>query len=145
MTQLIQAFRRLIKYPGLTSVIGLTLALGVGVNVAIFDILNIVVLTPLPHPDPAQLVMFEQSWDAHGGWSAEKSGIAATWPTIKSWRTDLHSFAEIVGTHDFSSTIRGKAAAELVRGLAVTTDYFHALGGSPALGRYFVDQDDNPG
>ncbi len=67
MNDLKSTFRQLLKNPGFAVVAELTLALGIGVNTALFSIINAVLLRPLPYPEPDRLVAICQS-NARLGW-----------------------------------------------------------------------------
>src|SRR4051794_40331843 len=122
-------FRVLLKQKGLTSVAVISLALGIGLNTAIFSIVNAVFIRPLP-------VVKQQS-----GLVWLRAPIS--YPDYLDYRNQAHSFegmAAITGTHDFSITVGSEP--ELVKGEYVTENYFDLLGAGAALGRVFVGEDE---
>ena len=136
--------RTLRKSPGFTIVAVLTLALGVGANVAIFSVLDGVVLRPLSYPHPEQLV------------SVELSPLALD-PTLRGmapddyfvFREQSHTFQDI-GIYletdsDRDVNITGFAQPERVHALNVTDGALSVLGVPAMLGRIFSRSDDSPG
>src|SRR5581483_5764857 len=84
------ASRQLRKNPGFTAVTVLTLALGIGVNAAMFAVIDGVLLRPFPFPKPNQVVEMSEASVAEGG----PSNISAL-PNIRDWRTQSKSFQDI--------------------------------------------------
>ncbi len=75
------AFRQLLKNPGFTAVAVLTLALGIGANMAIFSMIDAVLLKNLPVKDPEQLVALAASFDAAG-----RQRISFSYPAFEALR-----------------------------------------------------------
>ncbi|HUK31825.1 MAG TPA: ABC transporter permease [Candidatus Acidoferrum sp.] len=124
------ALRIFQKTPGLTGVIILTLALGIGVNSAIFSLVNGVLLRPLPYAQPDQLVSATDSYP--------EGAVAALQANLKTM--------EVAGYQDgteFNLTGRGEAIR--LYGASVSANIFSILGETPAAGRVFATGEDQPG
>ena len=83
------AFRQLRKNPGFAAVTVLTLALGIGVNAAMFAVIDAVLLRPFPFPEPNQIVQMSE---------ANPTDVAASsssLPNIRDWRAQSKSFQDI--------------------------------------------------
>jgi putative ABC transport system permease protein len=139
------AARVLLKSPGFTLVAVLTLALGVGANTAIFQLIDAVRLSPLPVKDPQQLVGVQLS-DTKG----ERGNFSSDYPTLTNaiWeqiRDRQQAFSGVFawGQDDFNLAEGGEA--RLARGLWVSGDFFSVLGVRPELGRLFNGEDDRKG
>jgi putative ABC transport system permease protein len=115
------------------------LALGTGLAIAIFTIVNAVLLQPLPYKDPDRLVMV---WAVNKqlGWDQEKiSG-----PEMLDWqRSGL--FEGVVGFGPNMTSITGPGEPELTHGYAVTAGFLHLLGVQPMLGRAFSSDEEKKG
>jgi predicted permease len=131
-------FRVLLKRPGFTAVVVLTLALGIGANTAIFSVVNAVLLRPLPYPEPERIMQISPEWP---GTFASASGVKFVF-----WRENNQSFEAIAATQGIGSGVNlaGGDEPEYVSGLRVSLDYFRVLGVSPTLGRSFTKQEDSP-
>lgn len=92
MNDLRFAFPQLLKNPGFTAVVVLTLALGIGANTAIFSVLNAVLLRPLPYPEPDRLVAVCES-TRRLGWDRYVTSTGA----YSDWRDQSSSFQELAG------------------------------------------------
>ena len=136
------ACRSAIRRPGFTLLVALTLALGFGVNSAVFALVDAVLLRPLPYRDPARLVFVWQTLPQHNVFELE-----ATPFDYDAWRS-LRSLSEIGMIAYGSFTLTGDAEdPERVRGTRVTASLMPLLGLSPTIGRGFTtaeDLDDAP-
>ncbi len=130
--------RMLRKSPGFTTVVVLTLALGIGANAAIFSVVNGVLMTPLPFPEPDRLVGLHQS-------KPNFTAGAITYPNFRDWQTANETFAAMAITRGFGFSLTGSGDAERVSARLVSADFFTVLGGRLALGRNFAASEDQPG
>ena len=122
--------RMLRKSPGFTAVAILTLALGIGLNTAMFSILDAVLLRPLPYPDASRLVKAE-GYDISSG---EVLGTAS-YPDFVDWGKDSTFFSSLSAYEERTFNLVGSLQPEHVKGQAVSHEFFETLGVSPALGR----------
>ncbi len=134
------AFRTLLKNPGLSAIIVLSLAIGIGANTAIFSVVDALLLKPLPYPRPDRLALL---------WLRSPAiGIPQDWPSPGQYidiQTQNHSFEEMSISRGSSWTLTGFERPELVEGIATSSSLFHLLGARPLLGRLLLPEDDVPG
>jgi len=134
------AARMLYRNPGFTAVAVLTLALGIGVNTAIFSVVNAVILRPLPFPEPSRLVMV---WATN--LEAGRTEDVASYPDFADWRARSRSFERLAAFTNRGMTIASREQTELVRAVQATPGFFETLGVAPALGRTFRPDEGEPG
>jgi predicted permease len=134
------AFRSLRHSPVFTTVVVLTLALGIGANTAIFSVVRAVVLKPLPHRDGERLVYLRHSTDGPGG-----ENILFSVPEVNDFRAGARSLAGIAEYSPFTFKMRGEEDAVRVQAGLVTGNFFEVMGLKPVLGRVTEPADDGPG
>jgi putative ABC transport system permease protein len=130
--------RMLLKQPGFTLIVVLTLALGIGANTAIFSLVNGILLRSLPFKDPAQLVFLSER-------SQRVPVMAVSFPNFLDWRAQNQVFEQMAAFLDQTFTLTGVEESERLVGRMVTADYFALLGVQPSLGRTFTPEEDKPG
>src|SRR5688572_18222799 len=131
------SLRILRKNPIFTVIVVLTLALGIGVNVAIFSVVNGVLLNPLPYPDPDQLVVISQSKQ-----NFEMGAMPyLNFLDLQSQNKTFSSMA-IFRRHTFGLFDAG--GSDSVDGRHVSAEFFSVLGIKPVLGRTFMLHEDQP-
>ena len=134
------ALRTLRRSPAFTTVVAITLALGIGANTAIFSVVRGVLLKPLPHRDGARLVYLHHSMDGPGG-----SNVLFSVPEVRDFRAGAPSLAGIAEYSPWTVTLRrANEAVHIDLGL-VTGNFFEVMGLSPVLGRVTKPSDDGPG
>jgi putative ABC transport system permease protein len=132
--------RQAVHNPGFTLSVVIVLALGVGISAAMFSIVQVVLLKPLPYPNPRQLVQLESLTRKTG---EKYTGVA--YADIMSWQEQSHNFSGM-GAYRFSLLNFGRAGQpEALYGLSVSWRVLPLLGVPPALGRWFQPEEDRPG
>jgi hypothetical protein len=131
--------RMLLKNPGFTLVAVLTLALGIGANTAMFSVLNTYLFRALPYPNSERLVQIYRT-----------SPHSQSWPhsvaNFLDQREKNNVFEQMVALNWIQTTLVEEGqSAQALSALAVTADFFPALGVQAALGRVFTSEEDQPG
>jgi predicted permease len=134
------ALRMLLKSPGFAVVAVLTLALGIGANVATFSVVYAVLLRPLPFPQPEQLV---RVFDDLRGPNEQDVGMSA--PELWDLQDRSGVFQDISAVAPSSSAVGGGDRTVRAESLVTSPDYFTLLGAKPELGRVYTQQDAAPG
>jgi hypothetical protein len=139
------ALRRLLKSPGFTIAAIATLALGIGANTAIFELLDAVLLQSLPVANPQELaeVRVVDMDKARGSYSSEYPAV--TNPIWEKLREDHPGFSEIAAWTDTFFSRDSGGDTRFAKGLWVSGDFFRMLGVRPIQGRVFTAEDDRPG
>lgn len=138
-TQLKQVLRRLRRAPLFTFLTLLMLAAGVGANVAVFSVLEGVLLKPLPYPHPDQLIGV---WLTAPGVNLLDAQLSPADYFI--YREQSHTFEDMGLWNPDSDTVTGIGEPEQVRALNVTVGTLAILGVKPSLGRLFSRADELP-
>jgi putative ABC transport system permease protein len=132
------ALRQLLKSPAFSLVAALTLALGIGANVAIFSVINAVLLRPFAFAQPEKLVwIWSQRPDmARGNF---------TLPEFCDYRDQNTLLQGLAAVASYNANLVDQAEAERVQGVRLSANIFQILGVQPLLGRVLDAADDRPG
>jgi predicted permease len=131
-------FRMLKKSPGFTAVAVVTLALGIGANTALFSVVNGVLLSPLPFPQPDQLVTLHEN-------KPNFEGGSISYPNFRDWRKENHTFSSLALARAYAFSLTGIGEAEQVTGEFISSDFFAVLGVRPVIGRTFTEAEEPVG
>lgn len=135
MREMRQTIRSLAKMPGVTLLIVLTVALGVGANTAIFSIVHGVLLAPLPFEEPERLMALCELNEVVAGF------CIASPPNAEDWKAQSRSFEKIGLGRSWRFALRDSNGTEGVRGAVATPELFEVFRFRPALGRLFLADD----
>ena len=134
------ALRTLRKSPGFATIVIVTLALGIGVNTAMFSVANRVLWASLPFAQPDRLVSVDEvePQDPDAVWGA-------TYPSFREWQAQTGSLESMSAVSWTNRVLREGSEPVRVRGASVSHEFFPLLGVQPELGRVFTPDDDKTG
>jgi predicted permease len=133
--------RQIRRNPGFSAVAIATLALGIGVNTAMFSAVDAVLIRPLPFADADRLVMV---WDDASRVDGE-SKFFSTPPEWREWRRHNTVFTDIAASQPGDAVLSGDVDPEELPARKVTGNFWSVLGVRPMLGRVFTEDEDARG
>jgi len=132
------ALRTLVRTPGFTAVAVISLALGIGVNTAVFSVINAVVLQPWPITDPASVIAVYTSEEGND----QIDYAPASYPDYVDYRERNETFSGVAAYAMRPMTLGDAGQSDLILGEIVSGNYFEVMGVRPALGRGFLPAED---
>jgi hypothetical protein len=126
------ALRMLRRSPGFTLVTLLTLGLGIGAAVAVFSIVNGVLLRGLPYEEPERLFTV---WESN----ERREPRQASYPTFRDWREEGDAFAALAFVRGVVISLRADEGTQRLIGAFVSGEFFRALRVRPVIGTVFTD------
>src|SRR4051794_2506167 len=137
MTDLRFALRQLLKSPGFTILVVLTLALGIGMNTAIFSLMNDLFLRGLPFQDPDRIVQVQAE-------AKERNleGLNMSVPRFWQYRDAQTVFTQFAADAGNGYILTGLGDPVQLFGANVTANYFDLLGVKPIRGRNFLPEEE---
>jgi putative ABC transport system permease protein len=131
--------RSLAKTPGFAAIAIIVIAVGIGVNTAVFSVIDTVLLKPLTYPDPQSLVQLRNTFP-------QGSNPFESLPEFNVMRQQTGIFQQ-VAAYDFGGAglnLTGGNDPQQVQGIHVTADYFAMFGAPVIAGRTFTAAEDQP-
>src|ERR1700730_3841985 len=134
------AFRQLQKSPSFTIAAVAVLALGIGVNTAIFSLVDTMLFKPPAYQEPSEIVqLFSQDM------KNPKSFRSFSYPTYSDIREQNTLFSGLLAHYDTIVGLGEKGNTRRILADLVSANYFSVLGVSPAQGRSFLPDEEKPG
>src|SRR5215831_13071383 len=128
----------LLGRPGFTIIAVVALALGIGVNSAVFSVVNGVLLRPMAYKESDKLVRIWEKW---GGFDQG----SVSYPNFKDWRERNTSFESLAASRWQGFNLTGGDQPERITGRKVSSQMLSVLGVAPAIGRDFSPDEDREG
>ena len=134
------ALRMILRAPGFSLIAILTFAVGIGVNTAVFSVVNGVLLRPLPYPNADRITML---WVDN-----RRQGIRediTSYPAYMDWKTQGTSYEHMAGFTPAAYSLTGSGEPERLNGAQATASFFDVMGVQPILGRLYTLEHETPG
>ncbi|HUE87286.1 MAG TPA: ABC transporter permease [Vicinamibacterales bacterium] len=134
------ALRMLFRTPAFSLITILTFAVGIGVNTAVFNVVNGVLLRPLPYPNPDQITLL---WLDN-----RRDGIRediTSYPNYVDWQSQSTSYAQMAAVSPTAFSLTGNGDPERLEGARVTANFFEVMQIPPLSGRAFTAHHETPG
>jgi putative ABC transport system permease protein len=132
--------RSLRKRPAITAVVALTLALGLGANATVFNLIDVLVLRPFPLPDVDRILLL-----AEMGPRTEFREESVSPGNFLDWRERADTIRNLSAMQYWDANLIAMQNPERLQGYLVSSGFFDALGVQPALGRGFIRDDETQG
>ena len=142
MNDLRFALRQLRKSPAFTAIAIITLALGIGLNTAIFSVVNALLLKPLPFPAPQQLVAFGMTNTREKN---QESLGSLSYPDFFDFRAQNRTLSSMAVFHTRPSALTSAEGATSLLGVKASAEFFDVLGVKPVMGHVFTRADEKAG
>lgn len=133
------AVRSMVRERWLAAAVIATLGVGIGATVAIFSVVEAVMLRPFPFDEPDRIVYLSESNLADG------RVLAVAPANYLDWHDRLRSYEAMAATTEATILVSDGGDAERVPAARVSADYFRVIGVQPVLGRTFTAEEDSPG
>ena len=128
------------KTPEISLAIVLLMALGIGANSTIYSLVHASLLTPLPFPEPHNLVAL---WESDISSPGSKNSVSPA--VFRDWQEQAISFTEIASYHSSPAVLSGSGEPEELQVGITSEEYFRVLGLKPLIGRFFTAEETQPG
>ena len=134
------ALRMLVRTPAFSAIAIMTFAVGIGINTAVFSVVNGVLLRALPYPDADRITMV---WVDNTREKIKED--INSYPNYRDWRDQNTSYAHLAGVADAAFALTGAGEPERLFGASVTANFFDVMGIKPAAGRVFTPANETEG
>jgi predicted permease len=136
------ALRQLRRNPGFTFTVLLTLSVAIGVNTAVFSMVNALLLRPLPYTEPERLASLMRNYRISGAFDMEDGQDGESWELV---RDSVPAVQAAVYSFDASGVnLQTETTARYLLQQRVSAGYFEVLGIRPIVGRTFTAEEDRP-